>query len=173
LARQELRVHPRLVGEAAGEVRNNLLGMRFLPSDAPLTGCDLQTNFDLRIECIILLLKEGIMCDKDTLNLITEKVCAAAKEVLGDRLEKVVLFGSYARGDYRDWSDIDIMILADIQPEKTGETRRKIHKIMNHLDLELDVLVSLLVVCRSIYREYYKISPLYLNIREEGIELYA
>jgi hypothetical protein len=24
------------------------------------------------------------MCDKDTLNLITEKVCAAAKEVLGD-----------------------------------------------------------------------------------------
>jgi hypothetical protein len=38
----------------------------------------------------------GSMCDKDTLNLITEKVCAAAKEVLGDRLEKVILFGSYA-----------------------------------------------------------------------------
>jgi hypothetical protein len=37
------------------------------------------------------------MCDKDTLNLITEKVCAAAKEVLGDRLEKVILFGKVCR----------------------------------------------------------------------------
>jgi predicted nucleotidyltransferase len=130
-------------------------------------------NLDLRIESIILVFREGIMCDKDTLNLIIEKVCAAAKEVLGDRLEKVVLFGSYARGDYREWSDIDIMVLADIQPEMAGETRKRIHKLMNHIDLELDVLVCLLVVCRSIYREYSKISPLYLNIQEEGVELYA
>jgi len=45
------------------------------------------------------------MCDKAVLNEITERVCAAAKEVLGGKLEKVVLFGSYARGDYREWSD--------------------------------------------------------------------
>ena len=45
------------------------------------------------------------MCDKSVLNEVTSRVCAAAKEVLGGKLEKVVLFGSYARGDYREWSD--------------------------------------------------------------------
>jgi len=113
------------------------------------------------------------MCDKDTLNLITERVCAAAKEVLGDKLEKVVLFGSYARGDYHEWSDIDIMVLADVQPEKAGETRKQIRSRMNYIGLEYDVLVSLSVVCYSTYREYSNVSPFYLNIQEEGVELYA
>ena len=34
-------------------------------------------------------------------------------ELLGDRLKKVILYGSYARGDYSENSDIDIMILTD------------------------------------------------------------
>jgi predicted nucleotidyltransferase len=41
------------------------------------------------------------MCDKAVLDTITKKVCVSAREVLGDKLEKVVLFGSYARGDFR------------------------------------------------------------------------
>jgi predicted nucleotidyltransferase len=113
------------------------------------------------------------MCDKNTLNLITQKVCAAAKEVLGDKLEKVILFGSYARGDYHEWSDIDIMVLADIQPEKASTIRKEIRSLMNYIGLEYNVIVSLSVVCYSIYREYSNISPFYLNVQEEGIELYA
>jgi len=34
------------------------------------------------------------MCDKAVLDEITSRDCAAAKEVLGDKLEKVILFGS-------------------------------------------------------------------------------
>jgi len=57
------------------------------------------------------------MCSKAALDTITGRVCAAAKEVLGDKLEKVLLFGSYARGDYDEYSDIDIFVLADIRLE--------------------------------------------------------
>lgn len=32
------------------------------------------------------------------------------KEILGKRLKKVILYGSYARGDYNKQSDVDIMI---------------------------------------------------------------
>jgi predicted nucleotidyltransferase len=130
-------------------------------------------NLDLRVGCIILTLKEGLMCDKDTLNLITEKVCAAAKEVLGDRLEKVVLFGSYARGDYHEWSDSDIMILADIQPEDVDETRKKTRSLMNYIELEYDAIVSLSVVCRKNYYKYINVLPFYMNVQKEGVELYA
>jgi len=113
------------------------------------------------------------MCDKAVLNEITERVCAAAKEVLGGKLEKVVLFGSYARGDYREWSDIDIMILADIQPEEVDETRKKIRSFMNYIELEYDAIVSLSMVCCKNYYQYINVLPFYRNVQKEGVELYA
>jgi len=113
------------------------------------------------------------MCDKAVLNEITERVCAAAKEVLGGKLEKVVLFGSYARGDYREWSDIDIMILADIQSEEVDETRKKIRSFMNYIELEYDAVVSLSMVCSKNYYQYINVLPFYRNVQKEGVELYA
>jgi uncharacterized protein len=113
------------------------------------------------------------MCDKAVLDEVTKRVCAAAKEVLGDKLEKVVLFGSYARGDYHEWSDIDIMILADIQPEEVDETRKKIRSFMNYIELEYDVIVSLSMVCSKNYYQYINVLPFYRNVQKEGVELYA
>jgi predicted nucleotidyltransferase len=113
------------------------------------------------------------MCDKDTLNVITEKVCAAAKEVLGDKLEKVILFGSYARGDYDEESDIDIMIIADIALEDRNAMRRHIRDILGDIDLDNYVLVSLNMACSTIYHKYIDASCFYMNVRKDGVELYA
>ena len=49
------------------------------------------------------------MCSQSVLNKITAKIVKAAKDSLGDVLDKVILYGSYARGDYDEGSDIDIM----------------------------------------------------------------
>jgi predicted nucleotidyltransferase len=117
--------------------------------------------------------KEVKMCDKDTLNLITEKVCAAAKEVLGDKLEKVILFGSYVRGDYDEESDIDIMIIADIALEDRNATRRKIRAYTGDIGLEYDILVSLSIACCAIYHKYANASGFYINVQKDGVELYA
>jgi len=113
------------------------------------------------------------MCDKAVLDTITKKVYASAKEVLGDKLEKAVLFGSYARGDYHEWSDIDVMILADIQPEDADETRTKIYRLMDYIDLEYNIMISLHMVSSAIYRKYINVLPFYLNVQKEGVELYA
>ena len=113
------------------------------------------------------------MCDKSVLNLITEKVCAAAKEVLGDKLEKVILFGSYARGDYDEESDIDIMIIADIALEEANEVRRKIRSRMEYIGLEYNILVSLRMACIGIFHKHKDISGLYINVQKDGVELYA
>jgi predicted nucleotidyltransferase len=113
------------------------------------------------------------MCDKDTLNLITEKVCAAAKEVLGDRLEKVVLFGSYARGDYDEESDIDIMIIADIALEDKNAMREKIHDIAGDFLWDYGLLVCLIIACSAIYHKYLEASGFYKNVRKDGVILYA
>ena len=43
------------------------------------------------------------------------------KEILGNRLKKVILYGSYARGDYSKNSDIDLMILTDFNDDELVE----------------------------------------------------
>ena len=40
------------------------------------------------------------MCDKDLLNTLLQKVAEYSKEVFKDKLKNVILYGSYARGDF-------------------------------------------------------------------------
>ena len=113
------------------------------------------------------------MCSKAALDAITERVCAAAKDVLGDRLEKVTLYGSYARGDYDSESDVDIFILADIPQEDCCDTGLEIRDHIWRLELEHNVQISPHVVCGAIFSQYSDILPFYMNVRKEGVELYA
>ncbi|MCL2015606.1 MAG: nucleotidyltransferase domain-containing protein, partial [Defluviitaleaceae bacterium] len=52
--------------------------------------------------------------DNPTVCIISKSVYNAAKNVLGDNLHKVYLYGSYARGDYDHESDIDYMVIANL-----------------------------------------------------------
>jgi len=44
------------------------------------------------------------MCDKNILDVISAKVYKAAYQVLGSKLDRVILYGAYARGDYDEES---------------------------------------------------------------------
>ena len=50
---------------------------------------------------------------KDKRDIILE-FSGQVQRILGDSLTKVILYGSFARGDYTDNSDIDIMILTTL-----------------------------------------------------------
>jgi len=113
------------------------------------------------------------MCDKAVLDEITSRVCAAAKEVLGDKLEKVILFGSYARGDYDEESDIDIMVIADIALEEANRVRDKINGVAGDFLWDYGILVYLSMDCSDIYHKYKDYSGFYINVQKDGIELYA
>lgn len=56
------------------------------------------------------------MCEKSELQTILKKVTSASVQLYGKRLNKIILYGSYARGDYTDESDIDIMIVLNCEP---------------------------------------------------------
>ena len=105
------------------------------------------------------------------LTTLTQKVIIAAKDTLGDKLDTVVLFGSYARGDYDSESDIDFFILGDIPQEEASQWRRNIRKRLTLIDLEYDITVSLHVTASSIFNQYSNTLPYYMNIVREGVRL--
>lgn len=45
---------------------------------------------------------------------LIEQYIFEIKKIYGPHLRKVILYGSYARGDFKSDSDVDIMILLDI-----------------------------------------------------------
>ena len=53
------------------------------------------------------------MCTKKELNAILTKMSDAYKTIYGDEIKKILLYGSYARGDYEKYSDIDIVAIVE------------------------------------------------------------
>lgn len=86
----------------------------------------------------------------------------------GKNLRHVILYGSHARGDAAQGSDIDVLVvLEDIQDVETELLR--MDPIASELSLEYDVVLCLMAM-RS--RDYLgRNTPLLLNVRREGILL--
>jgi len=103
---------------------------------------------------------------------ISQKVLQAAKDTLGDKLDKVILYGSYARGDYDDESDIDFIVLAHVPQEEAGIWRNEINKRIPYIDLDYDILVSVKVTGSAIFNQYVDSLPFYSNVVREGVVLH-
>ena len=62
------------------------------------------------------------MINKKNLKIVFSKVTKEMKLIFGEKLKAVIVYGSYARGDYNEDSDIDIFVLVDM--EKFGTSTR-------------------------------------------------
>ena len=105
------------------------------------------------------------------INAITQDVLSASRDILGEKLEKVILFGSYARGDYDSDSDVDIFVLADVPNEEANNWRKRIDSRLPDLWFDYDLLVCIHVTSKATFDRYYSVLPFYQNVIREGIEL--
>lgn len=113
------------------------------------------------------------MCSQNTMNTVLGRVCDYSKMLLGDRLYAVKLYGSYARGDFDDESDIDVMVIADISPDERSAIRKKLFDLTYDLNLQYDVLLSVYIQDKATYEAYKGSYPFFKNIEQEGVDLVA
>ena len=107
------------------------------------------------------------------LDLIMKDVTSGTKGILSDRLHKIILYGSYARGDFNSNSDVDIMVLANISEEERRIIQKRINKIASDVSLERDITVSISLRSLNMYTTRVKYVPFYRNVHTEGVEIYA
>ena len=89
------------------------------------------------------------------------------EEIYGERLVKMVLFGSQARGDAEDGSDIDVLVV--LRGEHGPEEEARADAIAAELSLRNDVVI----ICMMFSSERYdrEQSPLLINVRREGVAI--
>jgi uncharacterized protein len=103
-------------------------------------------------------------------NPILAKFRAALAEMYGDRLERVVLFGSRARGDARPDSDYDVAVFVNGMngsSERWAELHRLAALRVKLID-ETGAFFDAKPYPAGMYRER---SPLMHEIRREGLDL--
>ena len=113
------------------------------------------------------------MCSQTTLNKILKEIRKVYEDVYGDKLVKVVLYGSYARGDYDNESDIDVVGIVRENRIDTQKFEKKLWVLTSEIDLKYDILTSPTAIPYEEYRKYMDSLPYYKNIEKEGIEISA
>ena len=99
----------------------------------------------------------------DQINTITNEIVSEVLHLLQNNVYKIVLYGSYARGDFTSESDIDIMILLNCRKEQVVQYRKQISQLSSKIGLKNDIEVSFLL--RDTFERGENIFPFYRNIR--------
>ncbi len=103
---------------------------------------------------------------------VTQKIDDVLKDLAGSlqglyggRYRGLVLYGSHAREEAVEGSDLDLLLLLE-EPVEVGREIRRSSKIVASLSLEYDVTLSLIPVSIENYRESWE--PYLINARREG-----
>jgi predicted nucleotidyltransferase len=97
---------------------------------------------------------------------VARGVARDLREMYGERLRSVLLFGSWARGDAHPESDIDLLVVLDEVPSRRRELARMNSVLWRH-SLENNTVVTEIPISEAEYRE--PIEPFILRARAEGV----
>jgi predicted nucleotidyltransferase len=107
---------------------------------------------------------------QNDLEYIMERITKTLSSSANDSLRKIVLYGSYARGDYNEDSDVDILILVDIPNP---------YSVYPLIKSEIDSLSEehlTMITCHfQNYKHFYDamdFTSFYKNVEREGVVYY-
>jgi len=87
-------------------------------------------------------------------------------KMYGEKIKRIILYGSYVRGETTRDSDIDILVLVD-ESLNPFEVRESLSDLLYDILLEEGELVSVIAVPEDFFESYN--SPFMLNVKKEGV----
>ena len=78
----------------------------------------------------------------DDIRNIVYKFSLQLRDLLGSSLSKVILYGSYARGDNHDHSDVDVMILVKMTDAEIKRIENDVYDMAFEIEIETGIDIS-------------------------------
>lgn len=103
------------------------------------------------------------------LTLFAEEV----KRVLGKDMEKIIVYGSYARGDFDGNSDIDIMILTSRSEEEIRPVEYELYDVAFDFLMKYGIDISVIVKNKEHFNYWLGALPFYDNVEREGMIIHG
>lgn len=103
-------------------------------------------------------------------NTMKEDLIHGLVDIFSDNILAVILYGSVARNENTDESDIDIAII--IRNEMDDATKERFIRWSAELDLRYDRVFSIIDIQEENMEKWGKVLPFYQNVQKEGIVLW-
>lgn len=104
---------------------------------------------------------------QDKVRKILREFKKEIENILRNKFIELILFGSYARGDYEFGSDIDVLLL--VKEKLTREEKDKISLKASGLSLKHDIVISCFDYIYDAYKTWE--TPFLMNVRREGTKI--
>ena len=85
-------------------------------------------------------------------------------------MERIILYGSVARGTQTEESDVDIAVIVR---KYTEDMHDKMIDLTVDLELEYNKVLSVLLIDYDNFREWEDVLPFYKNMKKDGIMLWS
>ena len=104
---------------------------------------------------------------------IIQDFAKSVRKMMGNSLDSVIVYGSYARGDYSELSDIDVMLLVSLGEEEIKEISDQISDLAFDFMMKYGVDISPIITNIDHFNYWVDNLPFYRNVRDEGVRLSA
>ena len=104
---------------------------------------------------------------------LLEQYVAEIKKIYGSHVKEVILYGSYARGDFGADSDVDIMILLDISDLELKSYSRALSYMTYDFNMDNDLDIKPIAKNQAHFEKWVDNYPFYANVQKEGVVLYG
>ena len=106
-----------------------------------------------------------------TMQQLIQQYVSNIHDIYGSHLRQIILYGSYARGDFHPDSDIDIMILLDLSNVDIKKYRHQLSDMTFDFNMDYDVDIKPIAKSEEHYRKWVDNYPFYSNVNREGVRL--
>ncbi len=112
------------------------------------------------------------MCAPNELQALLKETVTGLRAIFGEKLESVILYGSYARGDYDEESDVDVMAKLYLTGEEIRAYRPQVSALASEIGLKYDILLSIKLQDKAMFDRYFDAMPFFRNVAKDGVLLY-
>lgn len=101
---------------------------------------------------------------------IKKELVQGLTDIFQKNISMIILYGSVARGEATDGSDIDIAVI--VKEQMDSKTKRRFVSWAANMDIRYERVFSVVDIQESNMERWGHILPFYQNVRKEGIVLW-